>query len=72
MVEHKIFVLKHKLCALARSSSCYSTNISYSDLIEFVLEHEIFVLEHENFVLEHKLDCARAQHFVLDHKLAHA
>ena len=31
----------------------------------------LFVLEHEYFVLEHELDCARAQHFVLEHVLEH-
>ena len=58
VVEHKMFVVEHEICALARSSSC-------SDMLEFVLEHEYFVLEHE-------LDCARAHHFVLEHELDRA
>ena len=53
VVELKMFVLEHKLCALAWSSSCSSTNISCSDMIEFVLEHE--------YLSEHELDHARAQ-----------
>ena len=65
VVEHNMFALEHKMCALARFRSCSSTNISCSDMTEFVLEHKYFVLEQE-------LDYARAQHFVLEQKLDRA